>query len=299
MRARLLFTVLAASLACGVAVSATPQVVFRAATDLVRVDVLVERGGRPVTGLTAADFVVQDAGVAQKVALLPSTEPLSVATVLDVSGSVTDAQLVAIGQGVQAIAAALGPGDRQTVYGFAGRPRVLEATAAPTVERIAQALRERGGARTALFDALYAALVRDDRDGGGTLVIVLTDGHDNASWIDARSVIDAAVRHETAICAIGLPNPSLETRSVQPIVAQAGLRVLDVLTARTGGRLIYAKGTRDLAPQFAAILRDYRQRYILSFTPTGVGRGDGWHPLTVKLRGRAGTVHARGGYFAR
>ena len=36
----------------------------------------------------------------------------------------------------------------------------------------------------------------------------------------------------------------------------------------------------------------HRQRYILSFAPTGVARGDGWHPLTVRLRARRGTVHA-------
>jgi len=41
------------------------------------------------------------------------------------------------------------------------------------------------------------------------------------------------------------------------------------------------------------------QRYILSFTPIGVARGDSWHPLTVRLRARRGTVHARAGYWTR
>ena len=240
-----------------------------------RVDALVERDGRPVAGLTAADFTVEDAGIAQKVSLLPSTEPLSIGTVLDVSGSVTDEQLMAIGHGVQAIASTLGPGDRQTVYGFAARTRALDPAAALSVDRIAQALRTSGGAHTALFDALYTAIVRGDRGAGGKLVIVLSDGQDNASWLDAQAVIEAAQRHETAMCAIGLRDLSLVRPGVASNTAQAGLRVLTALADRTGGRFVDASRDTDLAPLFAAMLHDYRQRYILSFTPTGVARGDG------------------------
>ena len=49
---------------------------------------------------------------------------------------------------------------------------------------------------------------------------------------------------------------------------------------------------------FASILAQYRQRYLLSFTPSGVA-GDGWHRLEVRLRSRSGTVVAREGYMAR
>ena len=272
--------------ACGARLQHTQRPTFSAATDVVRVDALVERDGRPVAGLTAADFTVEDAGIAQKVSLLPSTEPLSIGTVLDVSGSVTDEQLVAIGHGVRAIAGALGPGDRQIVYGFAGRPRALDPEAARSVDLVAMALRQSGSAKTALFDALYTAIVRGDRGAGGKLVIVLSDGQDNASWLDGQAVIEAAQRHETAMCAIGLRDPSLVRPGAASITAQAGLRVLTALADRTGGRFVYASRNTDLAPLFAAMLHDYRQRYILSFTPTGVARGDGWHPLTVRLRGR-------------
>jgi hypothetical protein len=112
-------------------------------------------------------------------------------------------------------------------------------------------------------------------------------------------VIDAAQRHETAICAIGLRDPTQARPGVPPIIGQAGLRVLAALADRTGGRFVDAERDAELAPIFAAMLRDYRRRYILSFTPVGVGRGDGWHPLSVRLRGRRGTVHARAGYWTR
>jgi hypothetical protein len=49
---------------------------------------------------------------------------------------------------------------------------------------------------------------------------------------------------------------------------------------------------------FQAILREYRQRYIISFTPTGVGSGDGWHDLEVRVKRRGATVRARTRYWA-
>ncbi len=55
--------------------------------------------------------------------------------------------------------------------------------------------------------------------------------------------------------------------------------------------------TRDLPATFARIVGDFKSRYLLSFTPTGVPAG-GWHPLEVKLKGRAGTIRARPGYTA-
>jgi hypothetical protein len=48
------------------------------------------------------------------------------------------------------------------------------------------------------------------------------------------------------------------------------------------------------------ILEEYRQRYVLTFTPEGVGLKDGWHELDVRLRrGPRAAIHARRGYWAR
>ncbi len=58
-----------------------------------------------------------------------------------------------------------------------------------------------------------------------------------------------------------------------------------------------AGANADLAPTFVATLAEFRDRYILSYEPTGVARG-GWHPLDVKLKNKRGTVTARRGYFA-
>jgi len=42
------------------------------------------------------------------------------------------------------------------------------------------------------------------------------------------------------------------------------------------------------------ILQEFRQRYLISYTPRGVAK-DGWHKLDVRVK-RGGTVKARPGY---
>ena len=59
----------------------------------------------------------------------------------------------------------------------------------------------------------------------------------------------------------------------------------------TGGRYVKAEWDSSLGETFQRILREYRQRYILTFTPEGVQTGDGWHALEVKVK-RGGALVA-------
>jgi len=52
--------------------------------------------------------------------------------------------------------------------------------------------------------------------------------------------------------------------------------------------------TERLDSIFVDILREFRQRYLISYTPRGVTR-EGWHKLDVRVK-RRGTVKARPGY---
>jgi VWFA-related protein len=279
------------------------QTTFRVQTELVRIDVLVERNGQPVADLVATDFIVEDNGVRQTVKLLPASETATVSTVLDVSGSMTAAKLNNAAAGVRAVTAALRDRDRHTLYAFAGDVGriVLPGThEAPPAGSLARVLRQTSGPRTSLCDALFAAIVAGDVQAGPKLLTVLTDGRNNTSWLSARSVIDTAVRHETVIYPVAVgADSSRHPANVPAMLANDALRLLQLLAERTGGRLIHADWSRDLGPVFGSLVREYRQRYILSFVPEGVDRGDGWHRLTVKLRNRPGRVHARSGYWSR
>jgi hypothetical protein len=61
--------------------------------------------------------------------------------------------------------------------------------------------------------------------------------------------------------------------------------------------MITAGSTRDLGVRFLEIFREFRQRYLLSYTPARVST-PGWHRLEVRVRQRGAAVRARQGYFA-
>jgi VWFA-related protein len=85
-------------------------------------------------------------------------------------------------------------------------------------------------------------------------------------------------------------------RETRWIVKEAG-KFLDNLTEETGGRVLFANANSDLRATFTKTLGEFRERYVLSYMPTGVS-ATGWHRLEVKLKGKKGKVTARRGYFA-
>lgn len=66
----------------------------------------------------------------------------------------------------------------------------------------------------------------------------------------------------------------------------------------TGGSFVSIDYAGELTRTCTDVLTRYRSRYILSYTPTGVGTDDGWHTIEVRLKGKRGTVFARKGYYA-
>ena len=294
--------VLAAALVLGVASPAAQEVRFRARTEMVRIDALVEDGGRPVAGLRAEDFLVEDAGVEQKIELVTATDALFLSTVVDVSGSITEAQLQSAAAAITGLGAALHERDRHSVYAFSGATRQIDSPrqrSSGSLDDVARALRSSGGSHTALFDALYLAIIRGDDGDGPKLVVVVTDGQNNISWMDAESVISAALRHDTVVYVVAMRSATPQYAvDVPPAAAEAGLQLVQFIARRTGGRVLAADWSEKLGRAIQRILDEYRQRYILSFTPTGVSE-DAWHPLTVRLRHRHGRVLAREGYWRR
>ena len=83
---------LAPALLAAAAVQAPP--VFRAEVGVVRVEVLVTRGGSPIGGLAAADFELRDEGIVQELEQIQEEQtPVDAVLVLDASGSVSGGKL--------------------------------------------------------------------------------------------------------------------------------------------------------------------------------------------------------------
>jgi Ca-activated chloride channel homolog len=287
--------------ALGTSLLAQPR--FRAGTAAVRVDVLVTHRNQPVTGLTAGDFDLRDNGVLQRITdVSREALPLNLICVLDVSGSVEGAPLAHLKDGMLAVVDALGDRDRAALVTFTER---LQLHTSLTSDR--QRLRElvagvhaRGA--TAVIDAAFAGLALREADDGRTLMLLFSDGRDTASWFSARAVLDAARRTDVVVYPV-----TLEIRLAGPAVKfigsdelgwiRGGERLLEAFADETGGRVVHADNERGLRSTFTGVLAEFRQRYVLSYTPAGVS-DESWHTIDVRLKGRSGQVKARRGYFA-
>jgi Ca-activated chloride channel homolog len=283
---------------------------FRSGTIGVRVDVLVTRGQELVRGLTGGDFELRDEGVLQKVSAIEVEQiPLNLILAFDTSGSVEGERLHALVQAGNSLLEQLRPDDRVALLSFSTRVHLL-APLTPSRQQIHGAFMTLGAkGATSLRDAAFAALALRETDPGRTLVLIFSDGEDTASWLRGAAVLDAAKRTDAVVYAVAIAGQRLTwTMSSQAsgrfvashpkvqTVEEAG-RFLDHLTEETGGRVLFANSNKDLRATFTQTLAEFRDRYVLSYTPAGVSP-TGWHRLDVKLKGKSGKVTARRGYFA-
>ena len=264
----------------------TQQPTFSAKIAAVRIDVSVTDGGKLVSDLQPRDFEVRDNGVLQSVDLARFEQlPLNVHLALDLSHSVSGERLRDVKAAGHAILDGLAAKDKASLLTFNQAVDLREPPTAD-LQRLRSALdATEASGDTALYDATYAAMLASQPDEGRDLMLVFSDGQDTASWLSPESVLASARRADMVIYGLS-PQRS------------PSARFLRALGAATGGEAFEVDATQNLKSRFVRILNDFRQRYLVSYSPRGVQRG-GWHKLDVKLKGRSGTVRARPGYFDR
>jgi VWFA-related protein len=246
--------------------------------------VLVTDGRKPVGGLTAADFELRDNGTLQSIAVIDATDvALNVVLALDTSASTDGARQAALVAASEALLNGLKTGDRAalTTFSHAVTPRT------PLTGNIAdvrdQLRRITPSGRTAIMDGVYVALTTTLAQAGRSLVVVCTDGSDISSWLRPDDVIESAKRSNAVIYAVTSGDA---TRAAS----------LEEVAEATGGVMMRLESSRDLRAAFDRILQEFRSRYILAYTPTGVPPG-GFHRLDVRVKRRGLTVTARPGYI--
>jgi len=127
--------------------------------------------------------------------------------------------------------------------------------------------------------ALYNTLLLTVKDAaqytGKKVVVVFSNGPDNASMVPPEDVAELAQSTGTAIYMISTRQAQLEPISTA---------VFERMTAATGGRAYFAKDWRDEKRALASIRDDLAHLYSLSYYPKP-NPNRGWRPITVKLVG--------------
>ena len=179
--------------------------------------------------------------------------------------------------------------DRVAFYSYS---RDLSRGATLTADR-SQVLR---GVRTTVAGddaALYNALLMTVRDAGQNtgrkVIVVFSNGPDNASMVPPEDVAELAQSK-------GIPIYMISTREAK--LEPVSSTVFKRMSAATGGEAYFAKTWKQQQKAFASIRNDLAHLYSLSYYPQA-NPNRGWRSITVKLVGEKAKgcrVRTRNGY---
>jgi VWFA-related protein len=173
---------------------------FSIASEEVRIDVLVTDRGKPVAGLTAADFAILDNGIPQEIqyVTLQKKTPINAVFVLDMSDSVSGQLLDHLKRAASGFLADLAREDQAALITF-NQPVVLGSPLTHDFEHVKSALDQvRPSGNSSLIDASYAGLLTAQSRREPALLIVFSDGYDTFSWLTGEAVLETA-RHTGAV----------------------------------------------------------------------------------------------------
>jgi VWFA-related protein len=179
--------------------------------------------------------------------------------------------------------------DSVAVYTFSrnlSRAAALTRDRGMAIEGLRQAV---AGDDTALYNALLITLRDAAKIPGRKLIIVFSNGPDNASLVSPTDV--SAVAEDE-----GIPIYTISTSEVnQDPISSAAFRRL---ATRTGGKAYWAQSWQKQVEAFEDIREDLGNSYTVTYYPKP-NPNDGFRKIAVEIAGDAGKklrVHARPGY---
>jgi len=174
--------------------------------------------------------------------------------------------------------------DKVAFYSYS-RDLCRAASLTPDRSRVIQGVRTTvAGDDAALYNSLLLTVNDAALDPGRKVIVVFSNGPDNASMVPPEDVAELAQSAGIPIYMISTAEARLEPVSTA---------VFERMSAATGGKAYFARSWRDEKQAFASIRNDLGHLYSLSYYPKpNVNRG--WRTIRVTLTGdRAKKCHIR------
>jgi Ca-activated chloride channel family protein len=254
--------------------------------------------GAPVAGLNKENFSIMEDGVPQDIKHFGHRDiPVTAGLVIDNSGSMKSKRAEVIAA-MLSFAGSSNPEDQMFLINFNEHVRFgLPSQTAFTdnSEQLRAVMNTvRADGETALFDAIATALdhlkkgSRDKR-----VLVVVSDGADNASHLKKAQVLELAKHSDAIIYTIAIYDPD-DSENMDP-------RFMRDLAKNSGGRAYFPAKVEDVRPACENIANEIRNQYSLSYIPSNRKR-DGTY-RTIKIRavsphGENLSVMTRAGYMA-
>lgn len=252
-----------------------------------------DKAGAFVTGLRKEDFDVRDEGRKRTISYFSgeASTPLTVALLIDVSGSVAaflEEEKQAAGRFFREV---LQQGDQAMVIGFGSRV-VVWKDMTQSVDELVAGLAElkdmppppnaawRGG--TQLYSSVHLVGTRKlRRTPGRKAMILITDGVDSGSVVNRDAAIRAAQESDSIVYVIHYGDEALAE--------------MEKLVAPTGGKVFSVSKDATLRTAFTTIGDELRHLYALGYALPEDAKPGQYRKLEVKTP--KAQVRVRAGYF--
>lgn len=249
---------------------------------------VLDRGGRPVTGLTADDFRILEDGAEQRIERFDTVEKLAinVALLMDVSGSMRSRVRMATRSAQRFFETVLTAKDLASLSVFNHDiHRVVPFT--KDVERLRFGTDDfRAYGSTRLYDSLIYVGHSFGGLKGKRALVLLSDGQDVDSDFQFKQVRESTLRSGIAVYPIMLDLDDEETRAN-----------LEQLATETGGRYFSIQTTAELEGVYRAIEQDLRSQYLLVYEASDRRSRGGFRRIEVELSNDELEAIAIRGYY--
>src|SRR5579875_2449317 len=269
---------------------------FRSDTRLVVLHASVtDKRGKLLTNLDRNAFRVFENGQPQELKIFRREDvPVSLGIIIDDSGSMSSKRS-RVEAAALAMVRASNPQDEVFIVNF-NDDAFLDVPFTNDIHKMEQGLARidsRGG--TAMRDAINMSLdyIRREAKKDKKVLMVITDGNDNASNISLERLVQRANQFDTLIYAIGLFGDEEKHEAVK------ARRALNELTSATGGLAFYPKDVNDVTRLALQVAHDIRSQYTIAYSPD-IQQLDGSYRqirVVVNAPGKP-IVRTRSGYYA-
>lgn len=236
-----------------------------------QVSVIDKNSGRAIVGLDSSSFILfqDDESLPLQATTIQSITGISVALVVDESGSMKKSRQDAAKIALNNFFNEMGPYDRAALVGFQGDGEVkVHQTMTSDTDSLRAAINKLTfNGNTNINEGAYFGVREVIGETNPTAVIIFSDG-ENGTDIVSDEVVRLANKNNTTIYTIGL-----ESKATDPLVN---------LAIGTGGRYSYAATADSLADIYEDIHGILQSRYMLCFDSPDKTINNGKHEIVVK-----------------
>jgi VWFA-related protein len=254
--------------------------------------------------LNREDFQIRENGIPQQIRYFAQDTdlPLTIALLIDVSGSVNrilPEEKATAGQFLERI---LRPTDQALLMGFSSTIILWQdftsspASLSKSLEKL-RAVPQRGlpvygssFAGTMLYDSVYVTAHRKLKDvTGRKAMVIISDGVDNGSETELKAAVQAL--EDTNTVAYGICFEPPDSRI-------SGCSYLKDLSVPTGGRSYKVTNKTPLSKIFQVIEDEIRSQYAIGYVSSNPAHDGTYRRLDVRTRKGNFKVRTRKGYYA-